>query len=242
METRSLPDESDCTAQSFTWTDPATGLQTTLEMKRYTHYPVVEWVQHFKNTGTAPTPILEKIRPMDLTFPCGRQSAAPLQTPATTRSPTVINRFVTPLTADTPMHFAPVGGRPTDHAWPYYNIEQPQQQRGAIVVVAWARAVGERHFQIVRRFSSRHCRSGIDASALAAGRRDSHAVVGRPVLSRRCGGGRRNLWRRWILDCNVPPSRWPIASGDSRRESRIISKREIRNRWHHAVSTINMPT
>ena len=52
-----------------TWTDKRTGLEITCEMTLFTDFPAVEWLLRLKNTGTQPTPILENIRPLDMTLP-----------------------------------------------------------------------------------------------------------------------------------------------------------------------------
>ena len=51
--------------QSTTWTDPQTKLQVRADVTAFRDFPAVEWVLHFTNTGTADTPILERILPLD---------------------------------------------------------------------------------------------------------------------------------------------------------------------------------
>ncbi len=52
-----------------TYTDPQTGLAVRCVAVEYADYPTVEWTLYFKNTGSADTPILADIRPLDATFP-----------------------------------------------------------------------------------------------------------------------------------------------------------------------------
>jgi alpha-galactosidase len=201
--TESLTDEPDRTGQRITWTDPATGLQCITEIKRYTHYPVVEWVQRFKNTGSKPTPILEKIRSMDLLFPAddklllhhntGDYAAADSYQP-----------FTTELTSKETFHFEPDGGRPTNKGWPYFNIEEPLAHRGTIAVVGWP---GQWCADISRDQNG-------DGLRITAGQEFTHfrLLPGEEmrtplsVLMFYRGDVVRsqNLWRRWMLDCNVP--------------------------------------
>ncbi len=54
------------TQRTLTYTDSQTGLEVRCEAVEYGEYPAVEWVVWFKNTGTADTPLLEKVRAMDL--------------------------------------------------------------------------------------------------------------------------------------------------------------------------------
>ena len=49
--------------------DPATGLEVRVESTVFPDFPAVEWVMHFKNTGTSDSPILENILPLDAALP-----------------------------------------------------------------------------------------------------------------------------------------------------------------------------
>ena len=57
------------TVESIVFTDALTALECRCEVKIYHDYPVVEWVAYFKNTGTADTPVLSDILPLDMLFP-----------------------------------------------------------------------------------------------------------------------------------------------------------------------------
>ena len=54
------------TERTSTWTDPATGLEVRCVGIEYNDFPTVEWVVHFKNTGTNDTPLLSDIQGVDL--------------------------------------------------------------------------------------------------------------------------------------------------------------------------------
>jgi alpha-galactosidase len=52
--------------QRYVYTDPVTHLEVTAEVRLYPDFPgVVDWVLWFRNTGTADTPIIENILPLD---------------------------------------------------------------------------------------------------------------------------------------------------------------------------------
>lgn len=51
------------------WTDPKTGLQVRLAAVEFANSTVVEWTGYFKNGGTADTPILEDVQPLDMSVP-----------------------------------------------------------------------------------------------------------------------------------------------------------------------------
>lgn len=61
---------------TFSWTDPATGLQVRFVTIGFPEYPAAEWVVHFRNTGTTNTPILSDIRALDAGFPLQRDQPA----------------------------------------------------------------------------------------------------------------------------------------------------------------------
>ncbi|NQU11003.1 alpha-galactosidase [bacterium] len=99
--------------------------------------------------------------------------------------------------------FAPLGGRPTNRAWPYYNLECPSTRRGLIVVVGWPgqwascfRGLADQAVHITagqeltrfRLLPGEEVRTPL--SVLLFYRGD-------PVRS-------QNLWRRWMLAHNLP--------------------------------------
>ena len=48
------------------WKDAKTGLEVSCKSIEYRDFPVVEWTLHFRNGGTAETPIIEDIRALDV--------------------------------------------------------------------------------------------------------------------------------------------------------------------------------
>ena len=48
----------------FIWSDPATRLKVTADVRTFNDYPAIEWVMHFANEGTSDTPIIERIKPL----------------------------------------------------------------------------------------------------------------------------------------------------------------------------------
>jgi alpha-galactosidase len=49
----------------FTFTDPATHLKVTAEVRTFTDYKAIEWVLYFANEGTGDTPILDNIQALN---------------------------------------------------------------------------------------------------------------------------------------------------------------------------------
>ncbi len=207
------PGRDGAAVRRVTRTDPQTGLQCVVEVKRYAHFPVVEWTAHFKNTGAADTPILSDVRSMDLSFNVpGDEHLLPPTGPVVLHynigdhaaADSYEPHAVVLKPADV-MHFAPDGGRPTDHAWPYYNVELPGEHRGVIAVVSWPaewastisrpsgqgdelRVVGGQQLIHTRLHPGEEIRTPLSVLMFYRG----DAADG------------QNLWRRWMLSDNVP--------------------------------------
>ena len=187
------------------WTDPATGLQVRLVGIEYGDFPTVEWVVHFKNTGTADTPVLSDIQGVDLRLKriglgefvlnhhegdsCSPESYAPRQL---TLSPNSEHRF------------APAGGRPTSAGFPYFNLEWPGE--GLIVVIGWP---GQWAAQFTRDASEGvRVRGGQELTRFTL---HPGEEARSPLIALQFWQGDRvraqNLWRRWMLAHNLPRTR-----------------------------------
>ncbi len=112
------------TEHTVTYTDPESGLVLRCVAIEYHDYPVVEWTLHFKNTGKADTPILEKILPLDVNCQrngdgefllhhgvgsqCSRGDFQPLETP---------------MGLGTSKRISAAGGRSTNTDLSYFNLQ-----------------------------------------------------------------------------------------------------------------------
>lgn len=182
--------------------DPATGLAVICDITEYTRFPVVEWVLRLRNTSSAPTPLLEGIRSLDIvetlgSFPylnywTGDYCAADGYEP-----------FRVSLAHEETFRFAPMGGRPTNRAWPYFNLDCPDTGRGLIVVVGWG-GQWEATF---------HGGRGGAVRAQAGQERARFRLlpgeeVRTPLSVLLFWRGDRvraqNVWRRWMLAHNLP--------------------------------------
>ena len=118
-------------------TDPQTGLELRYVIIQYRDFPVAEWVLYFKNTGTADTPILEKIQALDIVLqtnnadPCRLQYAEgshmylsdfqPLEKTLAVQDRITLNSF---------------GGRSSDGYLPFFNLSLPGEG-GIISAIGW---------------------------------------------------------------------------------------------------------
>ena len=204
VDKQQVPETPLYTVVRLSRTDPVTHLECAVTLKRYKHFPVVEWTVDFKNGGSRDSPILENIRSMDLVFQDGDTLLLHHHTGdhATEDS---YEPHLTELVSGEKLHFAPQGGRPTDKAWPYFNLENTTEHRGVIAVIGWPG-------QWSADFSWPADRP--QALQISAGQELTHFILhpgeearapisvlmfyqGDPVRA-------QNIWRRWMLEENIP--------------------------------------
>ena len=137
LKKQRLPEKDGVILHRITRTDPKTGLAVICEIKEYTRFPVVEWGVRFKNTSTRKTPILEAIRSLDAALHIGPFPYLNHWT-GDYCCPDGYEPFRVSMAHGEEYRFSPMGGRPTNRAWPYYNLECPDANRGVIVVIGWS--------------------------------------------------------------------------------------------------------
>lgn len=200
-ETKKL--DANRTQRTLAWTDPKTGLEVRCVAVEYTDYPAVEWTVYCRNTGTNNTLILQDIQGLDAQFEraaggeftlhgnkgdwCTADSFAPFSEPL---GPKVVKKF------------ASFGGRPTNHAWPYYNLQFPGG--GLFVAIGWP-----------GQWASSFVRDEAAGLRIVAGQELTHLVlkpreeIRTPLTAMLFWQGTdpvnaQNLWRRWMLAHNLP--------------------------------------
>jgi alpha-galactosidase len=193
----------DRTQHTFTWSDANTGLEVRCVIVEYADFPVVEWTVYCKNTGRKETPLIENLQAIDvalkrgdageflLDYNKGDTSAADLYQP--------LRRVLAP---DTSLRLAPVGGRGTNHAFPYYSLSMPGG--GLILAVGWP-----------GQWSTTFARDAGSGLRIVAGQEITHLKLrpGEEIRSPLAaflfweGDDRQraqNLWRRWMFAHNLP--------------------------------------
>jgi alpha-galactosidase len=134
--TMDIRPDQDGARYSVQWTDPRTGLKVTASAIAFKDFPAVEWVLRFENTGTNDTPILEKVQALDASFSgnlgqdlvldqingddCSERTFAPVERK---------------LQAGENLALAPVGGRPSNGTFPFFNLDQGGA--GCFVAIGW---------------------------------------------------------------------------------------------------------
>lgn len=191
------------TQHTRTWIDPKTGLEVRCVAVEYADFPVVEWTAYFKNDGAKNTPLLGNIQAIDaaierndngeylLKYNKGDTCAADLYQP--------LEHLLSPGTT---LQLTPVGGRGTNHAFPYYHLAMPGG--GMIIALGWPG-------QWAMKFS----RDAGRELRIVGGQELTHFVlrpgeeVRTPLVAMLFWQGddaqrAQNLWRRWMIAHNLP--------------------------------------
>ncbi len=191
------------TEYNLSWTDPTTGLMVEMVARAWRDYPVVEWTLYLENTGNAPTPILENVSAVDTMFSGATGTQFALHhfrgSPA---GPKDFEPFLTSLDNGNEVHIATSGGRPTDAAMSYFNLEESGQ--GVIIGLGWP-----------GQWSADFANSGGNSVRIRAGQELTHfrllphERVRTPLVALLFWNGNdwmrgQNLWRSWMLADNMP--------------------------------------
>ncbi len=119
------------TERTLTFTDPKTGLVVRCVGVEYSDFPTVEWTLHFKNAGTADTPVIADIQAIDAAFVRTGDGEFTLHSiKGDTCSPDSFQPITESLGPKAAKQLAPGGGRPTNGAAPYWNFEAAGAARG----------------------------------------------------------------------------------------------------------------
>ncbi|MCC6443802.1 MAG: alpha-galactosidase [Armatimonadetes bacterium] len=199
--TRRQPDSSR-TEYTVIYADPATGLSVKYIAVEYRDFPTVEWTLHLKNGGSADTPIIEKLMPLDSRF--DRNAEGEFALHHYTGSPCLPIDYQphrTPMGPNAEKRIAAAGGRPTNTDLPYFNIEWPGE--GVIAAVGWP---GQWEASFLRdEGTSLALRAGQERTRfrLRPGEEVRTPLI---VLQFYKGDPARaqNVWRRWMLAHNLP--------------------------------------
>lgn len=194
-----LPQENGRTQHRLRWADPATGLELRIVAVEYADYPVVEWTGYLKNTAATDTPLLSGLQAIDVLL---RQPAQPA-TLRTIRGDSCTAESYEPLAfplEEQARDFAAVGGRPTNGAFPYFNLDFGTE--GVLLALGWP-----------GQWAAHFAREG-DALRLRGGQELTHLTlrtgeeIRTPLVALLFWKGDwlrgQNLWRRWMVAHNLP--------------------------------------
>ena len=207
-----LPAERGIARRRITRTDPATGLALILELAVDEAFPAVEWILRLRNTGAADSPLIADVRsfqfiqPADLGYifinttrgdPARWDSYSPCRHAIGShfygQREAVFDEYA----------FAPVGGRSTDAAWPYFRVEFSSTGGGVFAAVGWP---GQWQAHASRDTETFRLTAG---QQLTRFRLRPGEEVRAPLSALLFWRGNdtmraQNLWRRWMLARNLP--------------------------------------
>lgn len=186
----------------ITYTDPETALQVRCEAIEYTDFPTAEWTLHFRNTGSAETPILEKVQALDVTWQRATDKEFLLHHAAGSQANRSDYRpFESELPAGTSKRLGGAGGRPTNVDWSCFNLEW--DARGVIVAVGWP-----------GQWAAEMQRDGARGLCVRAGQEQLRTKllpgeeIRSPLMVLQFWEGdyyrSQNLWRRWMKAHSMP--------------------------------------
>jgi alpha-galactosidase len=222
------------TEQVLTYRDPASGLQVRCAGITYRDFAVTEWTLYFRNTGTANTPILEKIQALDLVL--SGSTTAEFHLHHHFGSPADGNDYgprETLLGPGATHRLGGAGGRPTNADWSYFNLEWGG--RGLITAVGWP-----------GQWTATFTRDSGRNLQLVAGQELTHFTlwpgeeVRSPLIVLLFYRGdwirSQNLWRRWMMTHSMPRAggRLPqpqLMASSSRQYDEMINANETNQTW-----------
>ncbi|MGL6226818.1 MAG: NPCBM/NEW2 domain-containing protein [Thermoguttaceae bacterium] len=191
------------TEYTISYTDPKTGLQVSVRAVVYSDFPVVEWTLDFTNTGSNDTPIISNIKAIDTFFQ--RSGSKEFQLNGNKGDDCTADSFEPfseQLGRTKTKHIANTGGRPTQKAFPYFNLECGEGG-GINFILSWA-----------GQWSADFIRNGSSGITLQAGQELTHfklypgESVRQPLIVLQFWKGDRlhaqNVWRSWMIAHNIP--------------------------------------
>jgi alpha-galactosidase len=191
------------TEQTLVWTDPATGLQVRCVGIEYSDFNAVEWTVGFKNNGSKNTPVIAAVQALDAVFKRTQDREFILHgTKGDWCTPDSYEPFSQKLEPKTSKRFAPFGGRPTNAAFPYYNLQMPGG--GVFLAIGWP---GEWASGFERDAEhGLHITAGQDLlrTCLKPGEQIRSPLIAMLFWKGTDTVAAQNLWRRWMIAHNLP--------------------------------------
>ena len=190
------------TQSTHTYTDPKSKIVARCEAVTYDDFPVVEWTVYLRNDGAGDSPLIDNLQAVDIRMhhPIGNEFVLHHQR-GDLCTPDSYEPFVTVLEPNSHQRFAANGGRPTNGAWPYWNLQWGAQ--GVLLALGWP-----------GQWAAEFVRDGGDELHVSGGQELTHFVlhpgeeVRTPLVALQFYRGTpiraQNVWRSWMLAHNLP--------------------------------------
>lgn len=128
----------DVVLRTFTYTDPRSGLEVVCDVKGYPEFRAVEWVLHFRNTSAENSGQLTRVKVADFDMVYPAAGALKIHYAEGNK---ISKADYAPRTAEfrteQPLHIEPHGGRSSEEAFPFFNLESEASRQGVMVAVGW---------------------------------------------------------------------------------------------------------
>ncbi len=127
------------TEQVITWNDAKTGLEIRTEAVLFGDFPAVQGVVFFKNRGTADTPVLADVLPLDVRIPLPDASGRNAMLRYAKGALCCIDDFAPVEKALAPgsdVRLEPGGGRSSSEVLPFFNLDFGGE--GVLVGIGWS--------------------------------------------------------------------------------------------------------
>ena len=184
----------------------SSGIQITVECSYYVEYAVFEWLMRFKNTLGSNSPVISAVNAADMDFK-GTSPVLEYFLGDDSEDQKAMKPCSIDLNTGTLIEFEPIGGRPTNFQMPFYRLFFGDG--GAVISVGWSG-------QWKARFDAKHttkCVHFTAGQAVLDGFLKPGEEIRTPLMTflafENCPGYKVtqmraiNLWRRWIIDCNL---------------------------------------
>lgn len=130
--------DKDVVLRTFTYTDPRSGLEVVCYVKGYPEFRAVEWVLHFRNTSAENSGQLTRVKVADFDMVYPAAGALKIHYAEGNK---ISKADYAPRTAEfrteQPLHIEPHGGRSSEEAFPFFNLESEASRQGVMVAVGW---------------------------------------------------------------------------------------------------------
>ncbi len=130
--------DKDVVLRTFTYTDPRSGLEVVCDVKGYPGFRAVEWVLHFRNTSAENSGQLTRVKVADFDMVYPAAGALKIHYAEGNK---ISKADYAPRTAEfrteQPLHIEPHGGRSSEEAFPFFNLESEASRQGVMVAVGW---------------------------------------------------------------------------------------------------------
>jgi hypothetical protein len=196
--------DADRLAHRVTYSAPNSGLEVRWEGVEYPRFQTVEWTVYLKNVGHEDTPLLKDILALDTRFTRrGDEGEFNLHhNRGDTCAPDAFEPLATTLGPEESLRMAPQGGRPTNGAFPYFNLRAGDE--GVVIAIGWPgqwAAEFARDKQVGLRIEAGQ---ELTCLTLHPGEEIRTPLIVLQFTTQADWVAAQNTWRQWMIAHNVP--------------------------------------